>query len=98
LSQKRPQIQDQDVVAAWDSYWRMQARLADGPTRYDAVGFDTKGRLLEMVAVIEVRGGQEVYTVFHARKATAAFLAQLGFSPLEVRNLLGGQRHGRSQI
>lgn len=94
VHQKRPWLAEADVADAWEHYWRLQPRFSTEPTRYEAVGFDQRGRLLEMVAIIERRGDQQVYLVFHAQECTPAFLAQMGCSPTEIRNLIGGSSHG----
>ena len=92
VHQQHPEILDQDVIEAWENYWRMRPRLSVDPTRYEAVGFDPKGRLLEMVAVVERRRDGEVYRVFHALEARPVFLEQMGCTPEEISEL-GGTRH-----
>jgi hypothetical protein len=63
ISAKHPEISDTDVLAAWDSCIRTGTRNRGAYDHTVAVGFDNKGRFLEMVAVLESTG---IWHIFHA--------------------------------
>ena len=65
IEKRHPEILSDDVVHAWRNAIMVVERLSrDGPSSLlVAVGFDSRGRLLEMVAVPT---GFESVHVFHA--------------------------------
>ena len=74
---RHPEISEEDVLSAWVNFIRMQTRRAPDSEQVVAVGFDKKGRLLEMVAVFNETG----YLVYHAMTPpTKKMLAELGLS------------------
>ena len=63
ISVRHPEISEGDVIHAWENALRSASRLPDKPDEYIAVGFDSNGRLLEVVAV---RGQDGKWLAFHA--------------------------------
>ena len=76
ISQKHPDISDEDVIWAWERKIRCRMRVKTEPPQYVAAGFDTKGRALEMVAVYDPAAGETL--VFHAMKLTESIKKELG--------------------
>ena len=79
IAAKRPEIQPDDVKAAWDACLRSVARDTD-PVKWVGVGLDDHGRLLEFIAIEE---GQDDWLIYHAMPVTKSVLAEVG---------LGGRR------
>lgn len=71
---KHPEVTVEDVEAAFVGALRSRARDTD-PMQWVGVGMDTKGRLLEFIAVEEQPHG---WLVFHAMAATKKVLHELG--------------------
>ena len=72
VMERHPELSEDDVVAAWNAYVRMTRREENQAI---AIGFDDKGRALEMVAK-EANGD---YLVYHAMTPpTAKALRELG--------------------
>jgi hypothetical protein len=72
---RHPDISEQDVVAAWSSSIARARRERSERDLYVAIGFDTNGRLLEMVAA-EKNGD---YLIFHTKTPpTKKTLTELG--------------------
>ena len=63
VNERHPELDAEDVLAAWDGAIMSMPRLPDRPDEYVALGFDGKGRLLEVVAV---RGEKGEWLIFHA--------------------------------
>ena len=76
VTAKRPEISDDDALAAFGSALAKVARKTD-PVQYVGVGMDTHGRLLEFIAVEE--GGDE-WLIFHCAPPTKAILKEVGLS------------------
>lgn len=57
---RHPELSEDDVISAWKGYVRM-ARREGEDTYLVAVGFDDKGRAIEMVAVETIEGDWYVY-------------------------------------
>lgn len=75
--ERHPDISENDVLAAWENFVRMEHRREPNSQQAAAVGFDSKGRLLEMVAVAK---GDD-YLVYHAMTPpTKKMLTELGLS------------------
>jgi hypothetical protein len=51
VHERHPELLDRDVIAAWETALLSTPRTEKNPNEYLAVGFDGRGRLLEMVAV-----------------------------------------------
>ena len=68
VSERHPDVTDDDVVTAWENAVAMRHRNFDPPAYVAAAGMDTKGRLIEMVGVELEDGGVLVY---HAMRLTA---------------------------
>ena len=69
---RHPELSEDDVIAAWESYVRMTRR---GDDQVIAIGFDNDGRAIEMVAK-ETNGD---YLVYHAMTPpTVNALRELG--------------------
>ena len=60
---RHPDIDEDDVKVAWMGAIVSTLRLGKNPSEYVALGFDAKGRLLELVAV---RTNNADWVVFHA--------------------------------
>ena len=63
VSARHPELDEEDVLRAWEYSYQLRIRETDSGSRYVAVGVDSKGRELEMVAV-ELAGGDML--IFHA--------------------------------
>jgi hypothetical protein len=69
-------ISDDDVLAAWERCLRFKKRSGGAFDEYAAVGLDSGGRLLEMVAA---RQSDDSWLVFHAMvPPTPRMLKELG--------------------
>jgi hypothetical protein len=75
--ERHPEITAVDVVDAWKNFVRMQRRQPSQGDQVVAIGFDSSGRQLEMVAVV-----QGINTmVYHARTPpTKAILVELNLA------------------
>ncbi|MDF7663342.1 hypothetical protein PT282_01425 [Bifidobacterium sp. ESL0763] len=62
IHRRHPQLRDADVKAAWHAILHMERRRSN-PTQWLAIGVDSNGRLLEMIATYEKDG---VWLIFHA--------------------------------
>lgn len=60
---RHPELEDSDVETAWNSAMVSVPRLSKNPSEYVALGFDGKGRLLEMVGIRSSTGD---WLIFHA--------------------------------
>lgn len=77
IMERHPDISENDVLVAFENYVRLQHRSEPNSEQAIAVGFDSKGRLLEMVAVSK----GEDYLVYHAMTPpTKKMLDELGIS------------------
>lgn len=74
MSTKRPEINDEDVVTAFETALRSRGRNTD-PIQWVGVGIDRQGRLLKFIAVEDEPDG---WLVFHAMLATSKVLNELG--------------------
>ena len=63
VAERHPGLSPEDVAAAWNTAVVSAPRLSKNPDQYVALGFDGKGRLLEMAAVRTDSGD---WLVFHA--------------------------------
>lgn len=72
---RHPDVEEADVIAAWTRLLCMTRRTGGYDDNYMAVGFDLRGRLLEMVAVCDC---DDTWIVFHAMPATEKALKELG--------------------
>ena len=76
VQERHPEISEQDVLDAWVSCIRAVPRLDQNPNEYIALGCDSKGRLLEMIAL---RGSGGILSVYHAKTPpTRKALIELG--------------------
>ena len=77
ISEKHPELAEEDVIAAWDSRIVSMSRVSGDPREVVAVGIDGRGRLVELVA--KRKGGTVV--IFHAfTPPTRKMLHELGLS------------------
>lgn len=74
VTQRHPEVRVPDVVAAFEGTLRSRARDTN-PVQWVGVGPDTRGRLLEYVAVEDEPDG---WLVFHAMHATSRTLIEVG--------------------
>ena len=58
-----PELTEEDILDAWDSIIHSRARLEEKPFECIAVGIDSSGRLIEMVAI---RLENRDILIFHA--------------------------------
>ena len=78
VHERHPEIDNEDVLAAWDGCLCSARRAHSAFDDYVAVGFDSKGRLLEMIAVRNSDGAWYVYHAF--TPPTKKVLEELGLS------------------
>lgn len=77
VTERHPQLSEEDVLAAWRSRVKCQVRIGPWPPQYVAVGFDSKSRPVEMVAVYDP--SQDKVLIFHANTpATKKVKKELG--------------------
>ncbi|MDR1185302.1 MAG: hypothetical protein LBK67_10985 [Coriobacteriales bacterium] len=74
VHERHPDVADEDVVTAWNNFICRTRRIDAYDDNFIAVGFDSAGRLLEMVGVQLPGGG---WFIFHAMQATTKALAEL---------------------
>lgn len=75
--ERHPELSKEDVRSAWLNRLRCQKRDGPWPPQYVAVGFDSKGRAVEMVAVYSPSNDETL--IFHARTpATKKIMHELG--------------------
>jgi len=77
IHKKHPDISVDDVQDAWKSRVKCQLRRGEWPPQYVALGFDRKGRALQMVAVYEPL--TDGVLVFHAMRVTGNVKKELGY-------------------
>jgi uncharacterized protein YeaC (DUF1315 family) len=77
IQEKHPEIFIDDVLEAWKSRIKCQVRTGPWPPQYVAIGFDKKGRALQMVAMYDP--AKDELLIFHAMKATETVKKELGF-------------------
>ena len=76
ISVRHPELSCSDVAIAWLDAFVLQERLGDGACKWVALGCDSKGRVLEMLAV-ELEDCRTL--VYHAfTPPTRKFLNELG--------------------
>lgn len=64
VMRRHPNLSERDVLAAWKNAVDSTPRIGSDPLQYIVLGFDAKGRLVEMVAI---RLGVRQWLVFHAQ-------------------------------
>ncbi len=74
VTQRHPEITNEDVVVAFEGTLRSRARDTH-PVQWVGVGTDANGRLLEYIAVEDEPDG---WLVFHAMPATTKVLIEIG--------------------
>ena len=74
VNERHPDVSEYSALVAWRNVVRFMPREGTDPLRYVAVGYDDRGRLLEMVAVLDE---SDRWHVFHAMKATPKVLREL---------------------
>ena len=77
VSARHSDVSDYSVRVAWSNVVRFMPREGTDPLRYVAVGYDERGRLLEMIAVLDE---SDRWHIFHAMRATAKVLRELRLS------------------
>ena len=70
VHQRHPELCDDDVLTAWESALMSAPRLAADSIQYVAVGFDGRGRLLEMVVIRDALSGD--WLIFRAMTPPSA--------------------------
>jgi hypothetical protein len=64
ISERHPDISETDVKDAWESCILARPRLDRSPNEYIAIGADSKGRLIEMIACMISDGTWIIYHAF----------------------------------
>lgn len=75
VAQQHPEISEEDAISAWRNAIAVQNRTYTPPDIYAAAGADSKGRMLELLAV-ELEDGTML--IYHAMKLTRKMRAELG--------------------
>lgn len=74
--ERHPELSEDDVLDAWASCFRSVPRLDRYPHEYLAIGADSKGRLIEMIAR---KTSADVWIIYHAfTPPTQKALRELG--------------------
>ncbi len=74
--ERHPELSEDDVLDAWDSCFRSVPRLDRNPDEHIAIGSDSKGRLIEMIAK---RTDIGIWIIYHAfTPPTTKALRELG--------------------
>ena len=68
VPQRHPEISKEDAMAAWMNCLYSKPRLHKNPDEYIAIGYDGKGRLLELVAIRDSEGD---WLIYHAQTPPA---------------------------
>jgi hypothetical protein len=76
VCRKHGELSKDEVLKAWDGRIKCQMRTGPWPPQYVAVGFDGKGRALQMVAVYDP--AQDFVLIFHAMPLTGSVKQELG--------------------
>lgn len=63
ILKRHPDLTETDVLSAWENTIAYLPRLEPDPLRYIAVGFDSRNRLVEMVAQ---KTPNDIWIIFHA--------------------------------
>lgn len=75
VRERHPELTEADVVFAWSNSFRSAPRLKKNPDEYVSVGFDNKGRLIEMIALRSKHGE---WLIYHAKTPpTKKIMAEL---------------------
>lgn len=78
IVERHPEISEEDVADAWVGCIKAVPRLDRNPNEYIAIGCDSKGRLLELIAV---RLGTGEWLIYHAfTPPTHKALQELGMT------------------
>ena len=72
---RHPELSNKDVAYAWRNPLKARRRPKTELTQYAAVGFDPRGRLIEMCAVYD--DDLCAYVIYHAMEATPKILHEL---------------------
>ena len=78
VSERHPELSDQDVLDAWESCIRAVPRIDTDAVDYIAIGADSNGRLIEMVARATEDGEWVIFHVF--TPPTKKALRELGMT------------------
>lgn len=86
--EKRPWLDEREILATWGNAVRMTLRQGDRePSQMMAIGWDWHGRLTELLAYEGEEDNE--WIIFHVAPARKKFLAEMGFSAEEIRQLIG---------
>jgi hypothetical protein len=76
VNERHPEICDADVLDAWQNCIRAVPRIDKNPNEYIAVGADSNGRLIEVIALRSLDGD---WLIYHAMTPpTRRVLRELG--------------------
>lgn len=84
--QRHPWLDRQEVLHTWRTAWKMAPRLGCEPPETMALGWDSHGRLIELIAYAAEDGTP---IIFHANLAQKKFLKELHLTEFEIRCLIG---------
>ncbi|MEG2629163.1 MAG: hypothetical protein RR997_06305, partial [Raoultibacter sp.] len=65
VQKHHPDLAKNDVLQAWNNRLKCQIRQGPWPPQYVAIGFDNKGRSIEMVGVYDPF--EDAVLIFHAQ-------------------------------
>ena len=76
--ERHPELSEEDILGAWGACIRAVPRLDKDPNEYIAIGSDSKGRLIEMIAQKVDSGFWIIYHAF--TPPTIKALRELGMT------------------
>ena len=63
IKSRHPELDDDDIITAWNNTLESTSRIGKPNNETLAIGFDGKGRLIEMVAE---RNSKGMWLIFHS--------------------------------
>ena len=78
VHERHPEISEEDVLYAWEGCLKSIPRIDKDPDEYIAVGVDSSGRMIEMVAKRISTGSFVIYHAF--TPPTRKMLRELGLA------------------
>lgn len=86
--QKRPWLDEREILSTWmDAARTLPRQEGYEPNQKMAVGWDWHGRLTELIPYEGEEDNE--WIIFHVAPARKKFLAEMGFSGTEIRQLIG---------
>lgn len=76
VMERHPELRERDVLSAWENAWSYSIRAADDGERIVAIGCDSNGRDIEMIAKCDWEG----CLIYHAKTPpTKKMRQELGY-------------------